>query len=161
MFEYFDKHVSVFTESLARKLSRRKMVDRTVKGAFAAVAAVTIGQLTGIGDALASTSCTCDEGWTTGHSCTHNGYPCPDHGCPTGCVKCYYPECDGWCNWSSSKWVSCTGLGTCGKGYKVCRDCKCPDCSNHCSCLSHTICRTCCTPSDVHAEMERLAAIGV
>lgn len=159
MLENFDKNVSIFTESLARALSRRKMMGTTVKGIFATVAAATLGQFTNVGDAFAVT-CTCDEGWTTGSPCTSIGFPCPPHGCPSGCVTCYTGDCGGWCIYNTGKWVSCSGLGKCGKGYKVCRDCKCPDCNHKCTCLSATICRYCCTAQDVKAEVQRLAALG-
>ena len=42
MLENFDKNVSIFTESLARALSRRKMMGTTVKGIFATVAAARL-----------------------------------------------------------------------------------------------------------------------
>src|SRR5947207_2070983 len=132
MLEDFDKQVSILTEAIARKFHRRQMVGTTVKGLFATVAAATVGQLANVGQAFAATTCTCDEGWTTGHRCSYWGHPCPYTSttatqCPSGCSTCYSPGCNGWCSYSSGHWVSCSGLGTCGKGYKLCWDCKCPD----------------------------------
>ena len=49
MLEEFDKQVSIWTESFARKFNRRKMVGTTVKGVFATVAAATVGQLVNLG----------------------------------------------------------------------------------------------------------------
>jgi len=161
MLEDFDKHVSILSESLARMLSRRKMVGSTIKGVFATVAAATAGQLTNVGEAFASHHCTCDDNWTVGKPCANLGHTCPHHsGCPQGCVVCHSNDCGGWCNWSTGKWVSCHGLGTCGKGYKICTDCKCLHCSHKCTCLSQCICCSCCTSADVRNEMERLAAVG-
>lgn len=156
MFEDFDKRVSVLSESFARMLSRRRVAGMTVKGLFATVAGATLGQVTG-GAANASCYCTCDDCWTVGHHCDHIGFPCPPHNCPTGCVTCHSGDCGGWCNWQSGKWVACSGLGKCGKGYRYCRDCKCPHCSHKCTCRSAITCENCCTAQDVRNEMERLA----
>ena len=77
MLEDFDKNVSILMESFARTLGRRKMVGTTVKGVFATVAAATLGQFTGLGQALASCTCTCDDCWTNGVPCNNIGYNCP------------------------------------------------------------------------------------
>src|SRR5436305_10253533 len=108
MLEDFDKNISIFTESIARRLSRRKMVGTTVKGVFATVAAATIGQVVNLGQAFAVT-CTCDQNWTTGHRCGFWGFPCPQNtsltnGCPSSCPVCIRPDCGGWCEWSSGHW---------------------------------------------------------
>ena len=161
MLEDFDKQVSIFAESLARKFNRRKMVGTTVKGLFATIAGATLGQFTSMGKALASCYCTCDDCWTTGHSCNYYGHPCPPHYCPSGCTTCTsYDWCGGWCDYRSGKWVSCYGLGVCGRGYRVCRDCKCPTCRLKCTCRSAITCYYCCSAQDVKAEMQRLAALG-
>jgi hypothetical protein len=140
MLEDFDRQVSNWSESLARKFNRRKMIGSTVKGAVATVAAVTAGQLTSFGQAFA-VSCTCDEGWTRGRPCNHWGFPCPKNGCPSHMTVCKKPGCGGWCTYSNGHWVSCSGLGPSHKGYKLCWDCsdaKNP-CNPHCSCLSSCI----------------------
>jgi hypothetical protein len=160
MLEEFDKHVSILSESLARMLTRRKMAGTTVKGLFTTVAAATLGQLPNLGEVHASCHCTCDDCWTTGYPCDHIGYPCPPHYCPSGCVTCYIGDCGGWCTYTSGTWVSCSGLGKCGRGYRICRDCKCPHCSHKCSCLSAIVCENCCTAQDVRSEMARLAAMA-
>lgn len=153
MLEEFDKQISVWAESFARNYNRRKMVGTTVKGLFATVAAATVGQLVNAGQAFAAT-CTCDDGWTTGKPCGHWGFPCPHNtsltdGCPSNCSVCKSTDsthgCKGWCNYTSGHWVSCTGCGTSGKGYKLCWDCHCPPgaCFQNghhpCSCLSGCI----------------------
>jgi len=145
MLENFDNQISILTESFARKFDRRKMVGNTVKGLFATVAAATVGQLANVGEAFAVT-CTCDDGWTTGHPCGNIGFSCPHNtsttnGCPSGCSVCTNANggCGGFCTYSSGHWVSCSHLGSSGKGYKLCWDCKCPTCTHHCSCLSGCI----------------------
>lgn len=161
LLEEFDKQVSVFAESLARRLARRKMLGAAVKGAVATIAAATIGQFTNIGQAFA-VSCTCDDNWTTGVPCDSIGYHCsPSSYCPSGCAVCCCNDCGGWCNYPSGSWVSCQGLGTCGNGYKICTDCKCAGSCNHkCTCLSQCICCSCCKKEDVQAEMRRLATLS-
>jgi hypothetical protein len=146
MLEEFDKQVSIWSESLARKFNRRKMVGGTVKGLVATVAAATVGQLANFGEAFAA-SCTCDDGWTTGQPCEHYGYPCPHNTshtnpCPSQMKVCTINDsthgCGGSCNYSSGNWVSCSGLGASGKGYKLCWDCTLISnpCHPNCSCLS-------------------------
>lgn len=149
-----DKLISIFTESIVRGIQRRKFLSRGIKGAFATVAGLALGNLTGIKNAFA-VSCTCD--WAFGGQCLGTG----DVGqnCPSGCSTCTSSDnCNGWCNWSSGFWVSCTGLGACGYGYKICKDCKCPNCSDVCTVLSNIICYGCCTEKQVEEEMKRLAA---
>ncbi len=161
MLEDLDKGVSIVSESIARVLSRRKMVRNSVKGLFATVAAATLGQFIGLSEADASCHCTCDDCWTTGHSCNFYGHPCPPHYCPSGCTTCTSLNwCGGWCNYRSGKWVSCYGLGVCGKGYRICRDCKCPTCRVKCTCRSAIVCYYCCTSADVKTEMGRIAALS-
>jgi len=161
MLEDLDKGVSIVSESIARVLSRRKMVRNSVKGLFATVAAATLGQFIGLSEADASCHCTCDDCWTTGHSCNFYGHPCPPHYCPSGCTTCTSLNwCGGWCNYRSGKWVSCYGLGVCGKGYRICRDCKCPTCRVKCTCRSAIVCYSCCTAADVKTEMGRIAALS-
>lgn len=148
MLEEFDRQVSIWSESFARKFNRRKMVGGAVKGVVATVAAATVGQLANFGEAFAAT-CTCDDGWTTGHPCGYYGFPCPHNtslvdGCPSSCSVCVHPNCGGWCTYTSGHWVSCSGLGSSGKGYKLCWDCyKCGRvggvCQPKCSCLSGCI----------------------
>ncbi len=164
MLEDFDKDISTLTESVVRRLSRRKIFSATVKGLSAAAIAATLGQISTVRQAFAvaldQCTCECDFCWTTGSPCSN----CPSSGvsCPTGCTTCVSPDCGGWCNYSSGQWVAyqCTGLGE-GNGYKMCIDCKCPDCNNKCTCLSGCICCNCVTPEDVKAEMKRLSVASV
>ena len=160
MLEDFDKDISVIMESLARMLSRRKMIGNLVRGLTVAITATTVGQITNVGQAFAHAldcTCTCDDCWTNGQPCQY----CPaSANCPSGCTVCTSSDwCGGWCDYSNGRWVSynCNKLGNCQVGYKMCTDCKCPDCNHKCTCLSACICCSCCTPADVKAEMQRLA----
>ena len=151
MLEELDEHLSMLSESLARRLNRRKALVNTAKGLFAAVTGIALGQLTSITNAFA-VSCTC-----TGNICTCDGGT--GTSCPSGCTTCTSSSgCGSYCDHSNGYWVSCSGLGKCGNGYKICIDCKCGSCSNLCTCLSACICCGCCNPKDVEAEMRRVAA---
>jgi hypothetical protein len=175
MFENFDEQVSTFTEGVARSLSRRRVLVTSAKVAAVTVAGATLGIFVNIKDAFAST-CTCH--WYGGSGNAN----CPSHPgcngingvCPSGCSICV---CAVWqnnncvqegcvipgygCNYPNGSWVSCTGQGTCGNGQRVCVDCKCPNCSYVCTCLSSCVCCNCCTPQQVEDEMRRLRAMGI
>ncbi len=154
MLDELDEHLSMLSESFARRLNRRKAFTNTAKGLFATAAGITLAQLTNITKAFA-VSCTC-----TGNLCTCGGTA--GNQCPSGCTTCTKSSGCSYCPHSSGSWVSCTGLGNCGAGYKVCIDCKCGSgsCSQStfCTCLSSCICCSCCNKQDVEAEMRRLAA---
>lgn len=143
MLEDVDRQISLFSESLARRLGRRKMVGVTIGGLFTTIAAATVGQFAPLGEVFARSSqrnsCTCDYNWTGGSPCNSLGYPCPSNGCPTNCSVCSHHDCGGACTWSSGRWVSCSHQGPSGQGYRLCWDCKCPDCHHYCSCLSSCI----------------------
>ncbi len=153
MLEELDEHLSMLSESLARRLNRRKALVNTAKGLFATVTGITLAQLTNITNAFA-VSCSC-----TGNICTCGG---SGYQCPSGCSTCTSSSGCSYCPHPSGHWVSCNGLGNCGNGYKVCIDCKCSSgtCSQStfCTCLSGCICCSCCNPKDVEAEMRRVAA---
>lgn len=168
MFEDFDRQVSIFSESVARSISRRKVLTTSIKGVVVTIAGATIGTFVDLKDVFAA-GCTCN--WYDGSGNAN----CPKHpgcnptgaaGCPSGCSTCtssdYCLDSKGYyCNYSSGSWISCTGQGTCGNGHKICIDCKCPNCSYVCTCLSNCICCNCCSAQDVEMEMRRLAAIGI
>lgn len=135
-----DKNTGMATETLARKLSRRRALANGVKGVVAATTALMLGQ--GLHHD-AGAACVCN--WAILPRCSG----CPSgYGCPSGMTPCklwdapYDPNtgygCNGYCNYSSGSWISCTGLGY-GYGYMVCTDCKGPSCSNLCTCLSQCI----------------------
>ena len=158
MFDQFDKRISVFSEAIVRKLTRRKAAGKLIKGTFAVMAAGTIGLFLHPDEAFAS-SCTCDDNWRNGVPC--GGCPSTAN-CPSDCTVCTTAQsCGGWCNYPNGRWTSCTGQGTCGAGYKICTDCICPNCNSRCTCLSGCFCCSCCTKADVEAEMRRLAEMGV
>jgi hypothetical protein len=148
LIDSVDKRISVLGEELARRLNRRQVLEHGVKGLAAAVGAMTIGSLSGIKEAFAIT-CNCN--WIQGKHCTN----CPPANpyCGSGCSICTSTDwCSGWCIYSGGQWISCTGFGPCGNGYKVCTDCKCNSCSNMCTCLSAILCNGCCSPAEVQAD---------
>ena len=148
-----DKLVSNVSESIARGMQRRKFLSRSIKGVFATVAALSLGNLAGIKNAFALT-CTCD--WAFEGQCTGTGGS--QQNCPSGCTTCTKTDsCSNWCNWTNGFWVSCSGFGPCKAGFEICRDCKCPNCSYVCTVLSGILCYGCCTAKQVEDEMRRLA----
>lgn len=161
--EDIDRHVNLLAESIARGINRRRLFKVGAKGVFATVAGLTLGQLADVKKAFAAT-CTCDDNWTKGISCNNLGYTCPANGanCPSGCSLCANGDCSNNCPWQYGQWTSCSGLGSCGTGFQVCTDCKCPDCNHWCTCLSSCVCCTpCCrTPQEVAAELERISSLG-
>jgi hypothetical protein len=168
MFEEFDKQTSIVVESLARLITRRRVVTNSLKGVAAVVAGASLGTFIDFRDAFAA-GCTCN--WYNGSGNAN----CPSHpgcnssgsaSCPSGCSPCTSSDvCRDsqgyYCNYSSGSWTSCTGQGSCGNGYRICIDCKCPNCSYVCTCLSNCICCNCCKEADVENEMRRLAAAGL
>jgi hypothetical protein len=160
-----DRQISIWSESVVRAISRRRFVNKAVKSTFAILAGLAAGTWVGVKDAFAVT-CTCD--WYDGSSNAN----CPKHpgcnssppsSCPSGCSLCtssdYCLDSKGYyCNYSGGYWISCTGLGQ-GGGFKYCLDCKCPNCSYVCTCLSECICCNCSKPAQVEAEMHRLQAL--
>ena len=167
MFEDFDKQTSILSEQIARSLSRRRVLATSVKVTVAAVAGATVGTFLNSKAAFAA-NCTCNWYGGSGNANCPGTSGCNPSGgniCPTGCTPCtssdycrsgYYA-----CIYAGGYWVSCTGLGNCGAGSRECADCKCPNCSHVCTCLSNCICCNCCTPQQVEAEMRRLAAAGM
>lgn len=156
-----DKQISIWAESIARLMQRRKFLAQGLKGVGAAAAAIAIGSFAGVRHAFAQT-CTCD--WAFSGQCTGSG-PYEDD-CPSGCTICTSSDnCSGWCNWSSGAWVSCNGFGSCGNGYRMCIDCKCPNCSDVCTVLTGIICGNCCTKQQLEeslrATLTRLNAHAV
>lgn len=163
MFDEFDKQVSILSEAIVRSMSRRRMLGTTVKGTIITLAGASLGVFTGLRDAFAA-GCSCN--WYNGSgnaNCPSWPNPCNGGGviCPSGCSPCTSSDvCRDsqgyYCNYPSASWTSCTGQGRCGNGYKICVDCKCPNCSYVCTCLSNCICCNCCRPEDVEIEMRRL-----
>lgn len=162
-FDELDKRTSLLTESVARAISRRRMLLKAAKGTVTAIAGVALGQLIGVRNAFAA--CGCNWYGGAGNANCPDVGGCPATGCPAGCSLCTSSDvCRNsqgyYCNYAGGSWVACTGQGTCGNGHRTCTDCKCPNCSYVCTCLSVCICCNCCTPQDVEAEMQRLAVAG-
>jgi hypothetical protein len=140
------------------------MLTNSVKGVAIALAGATLGTFINFKDAFAA-GCYCNwYGGVSNANCPKKG-GCPPNGCPSNCSPCTSSDvCNNgvnYCNYPNGHWTSCSGLGTCGNGYRICLDCKCPNCSYVCTCLSTCICCSCCTPLDVENEMRRLAGTGI
>ena len=155
MAERIDELVALVSESLARTVTRRRVMRNIVKAGVAAVSGATLGSLARIESVFAVT---CDCNWIGGRHCTSYGYTCGSS-CPSACSVCTSADGCG-CPYQSGYWVvpNCT-CGFCGQGYRICSDCKCPNCSLTCTCLSTCYCGQCCTPAEVAAEMDRQAAL--
>lgn len=139
---------------LARAVSRRKFLDRSLKTISAgAIGLFATGSIF-TGAAQAGGQCSCS--YPRGVECTD----CPPgrrkKKCPDRYRRCKtvdgVQECPG-CIYENGWWVSCTGLGE-GYGFKTCTDCWVEgDCNTTCGCKSKIICRTCESAADVKAEM--------
>ena len=80
-----DETVSRWTETLARKISRRRIVSTGLKGIAATAAAWTIGNFAA-GQSAEAVSCSCS--YPGCGSCSCLGKTCPTSGCPSGCYVC-------------------------------------------------------------------------
>ncbi len=158
MSDAIDKYLSETTESIARQMNRRRVLSRGIKGGFALVAGITLGQFSNLKSAFAAPYCSCD--WAYGHvNCSGSGGYCSGTSCPSGCSVCTTSSgCGTICNYPGGRWVSCTGFGTCGRGYKLCTDCNCNACRYVCTCLSSIVCLNCCTKTELQESLQSLAA---
>jgi len=145
-----DRIISLWGEALARRINRREMMFKAVRGVGAAAAAASVGSLASIKDVFAS----CDCGYLG--FCSSYGATCPTRGCPSSCTACTSANGCG-CPHSSGYWViaGCS-CGVCGNGWYECWDCKCPSCSQLCTCKSTCVCSGCCSPGDVAREFSVL-----
>jgi hypothetical protein len=139
-----DDKLSLASESLARRISRRRLFVRVAQSTVAVVSGVAVGELRAFTTAEA-TVC-------TGASFCSNGSSGPH--CPSGCSICTSGDGCNDCPHTSGYWTV-SGFGTCGNGWVYCTDCKCPDCTNTCTSQSSCNCCTCCTPAQVQAELAR------
>jgi hypothetical protein len=150
-----DATVSDLTEGLARRLSRRQVVFKVVRGAALGFAAASTAGFAGVRTALAAAAASGCNFPGCG-SCSCLGKTCPSNGCPSGCYTCT-PTSGGCanCGWSDANWVCCTGCagGTCG--YRLCWDCRCTSCSRTCGCRSTCRCTGCCSLQDIEAALAR------
>lgn len=154
-----NRDVSLLTKGLARRLSRREALMRGLRGVAVVSAGVAGGTILTAEQAKAVT-CTCGP--------PNNKYcsGCPSNGCPSGYDVCYSNQGCSQCIYASGSWVSCTGLGDCGYGYKRCYDCRkhaTTGCTSTCGCLTGILCGFCCSPAEVKAFMardEQLALAG-
>jgi hypothetical protein len=157
-----DHRVSIWAEDLARKLSRRNMIIKSLKFLTASAAGVSVGSLLNVTEAFAAT-CVCNWIGGAGNANCPSHPGCSGTNCPSGCNVCTCAGCScSICNdprycvcpYPGGSWVSCTGLCTCQGGYRICTDCMCSTCSSYkCTCLSSIICCSCCTPQEVMAAM--------
>lgn len=122
-----DRRISLLTESTARRIGRRKVISKGLKASFGMAAGLAAGL--GMTVKNAEAACTCD--WAAGRQLSG----CPTQGgCPSGWSRCLLGDppadyrnygCCGWCNYAyPGSWVTCSGLGPYGNGYRVCTDCK-------------------------------------
>ena len=140
---------------VARAISRRKFLDRSLRGITTGAVGLFAGGSIFSNVARASgEECMCHS--PRGVVCTD----CPSgkgpKKCPPNHLRCRtidgVQQCPG-CVYESGWWVSCTGLGE-GFGYRICIDCWIPgDCDTTCGCRSKVICRFCTSAADVKAEM--------
>src|SRR5258708_39807447 len=86
MFEEFDKQISIFSESVARQLSRRRMLTNSVKGVVVTVAGATLSTFINFKDAFAA-GCPCH--WYGG-GCNRN-FPREGGGPPPRCASLFFP----------------------------------------------------------------------
>jgi hypothetical protein len=152
-----DRRISILAEDVSRRLSRRQLVLKSVKTAVAATAAVTAGSLAGASRAFGG-ALACDCALPGCGNCSCRNKTCPSNGCPSGCMVCKTGDGCSQCNHNDGNWIACSGLGTCGLGYRLCWDCRCTGCGAKCGCKSVCLCCQCCSPSDVEAEMRSLAS---
>lgn len=150
-----DTKMSHVTEDVARRISRREVVLKGVKGAAATVAALSVGGMGAARGAFAATSCGCSYPGC-GH-CSCRGYSCPSSGCPSACQICTSGDCPGTsCIYSGGSWIdSNCPCGVCGFGYFRCYDCRCTACSRLCGCRSTCLCSGCCAQEQVKVQMAR------
>jgi hypothetical protein len=140
---------------LARTISRRRFLDRSLRGiTTGAVAVFAGGRLFSSTAKAEGEQCPCSS--PRGVECTDCPAGRKEKKCPDGYVRCRTVDgeqmCVG-CVYEAGYWVSCTGLGE-GFGYRLCVDCMLPgDCNSTCGCRSKVICRHCTSAADVKAEM--------
>ena len=164
LFRGTDTKMSHLTEDVARRLSRRQVVLRGVKGLAASLAAVSAGGAFAVRDAFGrTTACGCV--YPGCGRCSCRGLTCPSTGCPSGCYICTSGDCPNTaCIYSGGSWVdSNCSCGRCGYGYYRCYDCRCTSCSRLCGCRSICLCSGCCAQDEIQEQMvrdEELALAG-
>jgi hypothetical protein len=151
-----DTKTSHLTEDVARRISRRDIVLKGVKGMAASVAALSVGGMAAARGAFALVnSCACS--YPGCGSCSCLGYTCPSTGCPSACRICTSVDCPGTqCIYSGGSWIvqNCV-CGHGGYGYYRCYDCRCTSCSRLCGCRSMCFCAGCRSAADVRAQIAR------
>jgi hypothetical protein len=155
-----DKRLMAVSALAARRLSRRLLLGRILRGsavAFAGLAAGSLGTLLNGGDGEATTF-HCGNWWPNSRSGSPQCNGCPSNGCSFGHVRCRKGQCPG-CIYPSGYWVAANGLGKCGMGYRLCWDCHSPSSCRICTCLSTTLCLNCCSAAEVEAQTREVEAI--
>jgi hypothetical protein len=159
MLEQFDESVNLLSESIARRLTRRRVLINGMKGVVGSLAALSLGMLRTPLEALASNPGCSWLGGSTNKNCPQHP-TCPQApGCPSGCSICT-DACAAHCPWPGGSWTvgSC---GTCNLGWYVCTDCMCNSCDAYlCTCESICQCSRCCSPQSVSTELQRLGVAG-
>lgn len=153
MINEIDRHTSVLTETIARRVSRRAALYKFARGFAGVTAALSIGNLAAARDALADP--------TPGCGCAFPGGPCGGNcpsggGCPSGCVKCLSSDCGDPCLYADGSWIDTDcPCGPTGNGFYLCTDCRCLTCNDKCGCRSSCLCGGCRTKQEVALEMAR------
>lgn len=144
-----DTRIGRGVEKAGRIISRRAALRTAILTGATAAGAVALGQR----PAFARVHC--PERCGPSPLCRHG---CPHLGCPPRHSLCKSPpySCGGWCVYATGTWVHCTGYGKCGRGYRLCQDCRRHHSCHICICVSGILCRDCCHRRDVEAEAERI-----
>lgn len=153
-----DRRLSELSEDVARKLSRRQVLRKGVKGAVAAVAVLAFGGTAGVRGAVASSLVSCGCSYPGCGHCSCRGKTCPSGGgCPSGCYVCKKTTCPNTaCIYNTGSWIDADcPCGICGYGYFRCYDCRCTSCSRLCGCRSWCLCSGCCRPEELGHQLER------
>jgi hypothetical protein len=117
-------------ENLSNYISRRTFLEVAVKGVFASLVSLALGNLQ-VRPAFASHVLCCDE---SGNLCPGCPIPCFGGICPSGYVKCTTASGCGYCYYASGSW-------TCGGGNVICYDCwSNSNCGSACTCPVTSYC---------------------
>lgn len=129
-----DIWIELLTESLTRKLDRRRALFQLSRSGFLLLSSAVLGMT--MRELDAQGVCTaCDP--PNNRYCDAMGKPCPDGpGCPQGCTVCLKGQGTE-CIYSQGFWTICTDIPGFGAAEIVCYDCKCgPVFTDTCGCKS-------------------------
>lgn len=154
----FDRQVDHIFSVGVRRLTRREMLTRGLKGVAVSVAGLTVGTLP-TWSAFAGIEPDAPCTFPNGNSCDSVGHPCPSVGCPSDCTICRKASGCYHCTWNDGFWAT-GNCGRCGMGYFLCYDCACSTCAKACGCRSQCQCYDCCSAREVRGEMSHQLALA-